>query len=38
MTVCSGRVYAMSMSGDAVVTELVKILLENRKWREEEAT
>ena len=28
----------MSESGDVAVMELVKILLEHRKWREEEAT
>ena len=38
MTTCSGRVYAMSESGDTAVTELVKILLKDRKRREEEAT
>ena len=38
MTKCSGRVYAMSESGDAAVTELVKIILEDRKCRDEEAT
>ena len=38
MTMRSGRVYAMSESGDtAAVTEVVKILLEDRKRREEEA-
>ena len=38
MTTRSGWVYTMSESGDAAVTELVKILLEDRKRREEEAT
>ena len=37
VTTRSGRVYAMRESGDAAVTELVKILLEDRKRREEEA-
>lgn len=38
MTTCSGWVYAMSESGDAALTELVKILLKDCKRREEEAT
>ena len=37
MTARSERVYAMSESGDAAVTELVKILLEDRKRRDKEA-